>query len=121
MSIDVTDHASAEAARVLRAAVQAAQDDVLRRGWGQASVNQTLDDLLDALAPVYEQLETMSRTDPTGGVAAVLAHLRRSYDLAVAGFPESAVASLITASVTSFRLVGDDVLAEECADVGTWR
>lgn len=121
MSIDVTDHASADATRVLRTAVRAAQDDVLRRGWGQASVNKTLDDLLDALAPVYDQLESMSTTDPTGGVAAVLAHLRRSYDLAVAGFPEPAVASLITAAVTSFRLVGDDVLAEECADVGAWR
>src|SRR5215510_15085606 len=110
MSSDVIDHASAAAARVLRAAVQFAQDDVLRRGWGQASVNKTLDDLLDALAPVHEQLQTMATTEPAGAVAAVLAHLGRAYDLAVAGLHESAVASMITAAVTAIRLDDDDVL-----------
>ena len=119
MSSDVTDHAGA--ARVLRVAVQAAQNDVLRRGWGQASVNEALDDLLDALAPVYDHLEAMAATEPTGAVAAVLAHLRRAYDLAVAGLPESAVASVVTAAVTAFRLDADDVFAGERADVGMWR
>jgi hypothetical protein len=118
---EVIDHASADAARVLRTAVRSAQDSVLRRGWAQASVNETLDDLLDMLAPVYDQLETMATTDPTGAVAAVLAHLRRAYDLAVAGLPESAVSSMVTAAVTTFRLDDDDVLTVECADVGTWR
>jgi predicted HAD superfamily Cof-like phosphohydrolase len=121
MSSYVINHASADAARVLHEAVRSAQDDMLRRGWEQASVNRTLDDLLDVLAPVYDQLQTMAATEPSGAVAAVLAHLHRAYDLAVAGLPESAVASMITAAVTAIRLVDDDVLAAECADVGVWR
>lgn len=121
MTIDVIDHAGADPARVLGAAVRSAQEDVLRRGWEQASVNRTLDDLLDALAPVYERLETMARTDPAGAVAAVLTHLHRAYDLAVAGMPEPAVSSMITAAVTAIRLVDDDMLDAECAEVGPWR
>lgn len=121
MSSDVIDHASPDAARVLRAAVRTAQDDVLRRGWEQTSVNRTLDDLLDTLAPVYDQLETMATTEPAGAVAAVLAHVGRAFDLAVAGLPESAVASMVTAAVTSIRLDDADGFAAERADVGVWR
>jgi hypothetical protein len=121
MSSDMINHASADAPRVLREAVRSAQEGVLRRGWEQASVNQTLDELLDVLAPVYDQLRALAATEPAGPVAAVLAHLRRAYDLAIAGYPESAVASMITASVTAIRLVDDDALATDCVDVGVWR
>lgn len=121
MNSDVIDHAGTDAARVLCAAVRSAQDDVLRAGWAQASVNKTLDDLLDELAPVYDELQVMATAEPAGAVAAVLAHLRRAYDLAMAGLPESAVASMITASVTTFRLVDDDVLTAERADLAKWR
>lgn len=121
MDTNVLDQANADPARVLRAAVRSAQEAVLRGGWEQASVNETLSDLLDALAPVYEQLEAIAAADPTSAVAAVLAHLGRAYGLAIDGFPESAIASVITAAVTSVRLTDDDLLATDAADLGRWR
>ncbi len=122
MDTDVLDQARSDATRVLRVAIRVAQEDVVRRGWEQASVNETLNDLLQVLAPVYDQLAAMAEAEPTGPVAAVLAHLRRAFGLAVEGFPESAVSSVITAAVTAVRLTAeDDVLGTECADIARWR
>ncbi|TDV57323.1 hypothetical protein [Actinophytocola oryzae] len=95
------------ARRVLRDAVRFAQDHVLHRGCDLANVNEALAHLFVTVIPVFDRLKAMAAVAPTGPVALVLGHLRTAFGSATRGLPEPAVASMITAAATSFRLDED--------------
>lgn len=105
----------------LRAAVQAAQVELLKDPVDRTHVERTLAALLTDLGPVSDKLNALVTAEPAGPVAHVLAHVRAACGHAVSDRPEAAVTSLVTASAMAFRLADDAALATDRSDFGRWR
>jgi hypothetical protein len=96
--------------------VRTAQNDALRPGGGEESVNDALGHLLVELGPVYEELVATAIAQPTGPVGVVLDYVRLAFHNAAQGRPDHAQVSLIIAARASFRLMPAEVLGTEPAD-----
>jgi hypothetical protein len=99
-----------------------AQDVLLAGAFDSARINEVLASLAAELAPAYPYLNATADAQPSGPVAAVLAHLSASFSHAAAGRSQCAVSSLVTASTSAYRLAGEAELdAAEAGDRGYWR
>lgn len=101
---------------LLRTSVKGAQDALLAGPHDLVTVHQVLAALADELAPISAHLEALAEEQPSGPVAAVLAHLRAAFTHAAGGRSEQTVRCVVTAAVTCFRLADDAALDAEAAE-----
>lgn len=109
VSLSVMDSASSEISEItavplLEQSVRRANSAVSGGPVDEARINAVIATLAAELAPAFPYLHEIANSRPRGAVAAVLAELRVAFVHAAARRSDRAVAAVVAASATAYRL-----------------